>query len=95
MWPGFGENMRVLKWIVDRCHGQAYGVESPLGWVPRPEDIDLDGLGLTRQDLEAVQAINISDIKAEIMSQEELFLKMAADLPKEMIFERELLVSRL
>jgi phosphoenolpyruvate carboxykinase (GTP) len=87
--------MRVLKWIIDRCHGQAYGVESPLGWMPRTEDIELDGLGLSRQDLEAVQAINPPDIKAELMSQQELFLKMAADLPKEMIFERELLVSRL
>ncbi len=95
MWPGFGENMRVLKWIIDRCHGQAYGVESPLGWMPRVEDFDLEGSGLSRQDLEAVQAINTADIKAEISSQEELFLKLAADLPKEMIFERELLISRL
>ena len=95
MWPGFGENMRVLEWIVERCRGHAYGVESPLGWMPRPEDINLEGLGMTRQDLEALQAINTSDIRNDLMSQEELFLKLAADLPKQMVFERELLVSRL
>ncbi|MGE5607879.1 MAG: phosphoenolpyruvate carboxykinase (GTP) [Bacillota bacterium] len=95
MWPGFGDNMRVLKWILDRCHGKAYGVETPLGWMPRPEDIDLEGLGMSRQALEAVMAVNTTDLKAELLSQEELFVKLGADLPKEMLFERQLLISRL
>ena len=95
MWPGFGENMRVLEWILNRTRGRAAAVETPLGWMPRPEDINLDGLGMTASDLAAVQSIDIDEVKSEIVSQEELFLKLAGDLPKEIIFQRELLISRL
>ena len=95
IWPGFGENMRVLKWIIGRCHGQSYAIETPLGWMPRVEDIDLEGLNFTREQLKSIQEIDLEGFKAEVLSQEELFLKLAGDLPKEMIFQRELLVSRL
>jgi phosphoenolpyruvate carboxykinase (GTP) len=95
LWPGFGENMRILKWIIDRCHGHAYAVEKTLGWMPRIQDIDLEGLDLDMKGLEAVQTVDDEAVKKEILSQEELFLKMAGDLPKEMIFQRELLISRL
>ena len=95
IWPGYGENMRVLKWIVDRCHGRAYAVETPLGWMPRPEDIDLEGLDLDPAAFAALQHVSNDEFKAEIVGQEELFLKLAGDLPKEMIFQRELLISRL
>src|SRR5215213_3235970 len=95
LWPGFGENMRVLKWIVDRCHGQAYAMETILGWMPRPQDIDLEGLEVDLQDLEALQTVDAEAVKAELLSQEELFLRLAGDLPKEMVFQRELLISRL
>jgi phosphoenolpyruvate carboxykinase (GTP) len=93
MWPGFGENMRVLKWIIDRCHGRAYARETVLGWMPRGEDIDLDGL--IGVDFNKIQHVELDEVKTELVSQEELFLKLAGDLPKEMIFQRELLVSRL
>ena len=95
LWPGFGENMRVLKWIIDRCRGRAYAVEKTLGWMPRIEDIDLEGLSLNAAQLEAVQSVDNEAVKKELLSQEELFLKLAGDLPKEMIFQRELLISRL
>jgi phosphoenolpyruvate carboxykinase (GTP) len=95
MWPGFGENMRVLKWIIDRCRGQAYAVETVLGWMPRPKDIDLEGLKINLKDLEDLQHVDLEAVKVELLSQEELFLKLAGDLPKEMVFQRELLVSRL
>jgi phosphoenolpyruvate carboxykinase (GTP) len=95
LWPGFGENMRVLKWIIDRCRGQAYAVETVLGWMPRPKDIDLDGLKINLKDLEDLQHVDLEAVKMELLSQEELFLKLAGDLPKEMVFQRELLVSRL
>jgi phosphoenolpyruvate carboxykinase (GTP) len=95
LWPGYGENMRVLKWIIDRSRGRAYARETLIGWMPRSSDIDLDQLNVTIQQFEQLQAINVDDVKAELMSQEELFLKLAGDLPKEMIFQRELLISRL
>ncbi|MGD1277251.1 MAG: phosphoenolpyruvate carboxykinase (GTP) [Tepidisphaeraceae bacterium] len=95
IWPGFAENIRILRWILDRCHGRAYGVETPLGWMPRVEDIDLGGLDLLREELVAVQHVDLEAFKSEIVGQEELFLKLAEDLPKEMIFQRELLISRL
>jgi len=95
LWPGFGENMRVLKWIIDRCRGRAYAVEKTLGWMPRTEDIDVEGLGIKMADLEAAQSVDNEAVKLELLNQEELFLKMAGDLPKEMIFQRELLISRL
>jgi phosphoenolpyruvate carboxykinase (GTP) len=95
MWPGFGENMRVLEWIVRRAHGRAYAFESPIGWMPKINDVDLEGLDISPEQFEKIQAINLDDIKSEILSQEELFLRMAGDMPKEMIFQRELLVARL
>ena len=93
MWPGFGENMRVLKWIIDRSHGRAYARETVLGWMPRASDIDLEGL--VGVDFNKIQHVELDEVKAELVSQEELFLKLAGDLPKEMIFQRELLISRL
>ena len=95
MWPGFGENMRVLEWIINRSHGRAYAAETPLGWMPRPEDINLEGLSITKADFKAIQSIDNEEFKSEVLSQEELFLKLAGDLPKEILFQRELLVSRL
>jgi phosphoenolpyruvate carboxykinase (GTP) len=95
LWPGFGENMRVLKWIIDRSHGKAYAKETMLGWMPKAEDFDLDGLDMTPAQFEILQAVDVNEFKAEILSQEELFLKLAGDLPKEFVFQRELLIARL
>ena len=96
LWPGFGENMRVLEWIVDRCRGRVGAHETPLGWVPRTEDFDLDELpNFTREDFEHAQRINVEEWRREILSHDELFMKLYAYLPKEMIFQRELLVARL
>ncbi len=93
LWPGFGQNMRVLKWIVDRTHGRAYARETLLGWMPQTADIDMEGLAGV--DFDAAQQIDVDEVRAELVGQEELFLKLAGDLPKEIIFQRELLVSRL
>jgi phosphoenolpyruvate carboxykinase (GTP) len=95
LWPGFSENMRILKWIVDRCHGEAYAAERMLGWMPRAADIDLEGLNISAEQFEAIQDVDLESLKRELLTQEELFLKLAGDLPKELIFQRELLVARL
>jgi len=95
MWPGYGENMRVLKWIIDRAHGRAYAKETMLGWMPKSKDFDLEGLDISPERFDALQTVDIDEFKAEILSQEELFLKLAGDLPKEFVFQRELLIARL
>jgi len=96
MWPGFGENMRVLAWIVGRCQGRRGAIESPLGWMPLAEEIELDGLqGFTPKNFEDLQAIDIDAWKREVISQDELFISLYDQLPKELIFQRELLISRL
>ncbi len=96
LWPGFGENMRVLEWIVGRCRGRVYAEETPLGWMPSPDDIDISGLaGYDRATLDAALAIDVQGWKRELMLQDELFFDLHADLPKELLFQRELLVSRL
>ena len=96
LWPGFGENMRVLKWIVDRTHGRADAWEAPLGWVPGPRDFDLGGMeGFDAARLAKAQQIDVEDWRREALSHDELFFKIYADLPKELIFQRELLVARL
>ena len=96
LWPGFGENMRVLKWIVERCTGQVGARETPLGWVPGAEDFDLGEMdGFTAKHFEQLQHINVEEWKREVISQDELFIRLYTRLPKELIFQRELLISRL
>ena len=96
IWPGFGENMRVLKWIVDRCHSRTDAQETALGWVPGPNSLDLTGLDdFTNEQMEQAQAIREEEWRREITMQDELFMKIHARLPKELIFQRELLLARL
>jgi phosphoenolpyruvate carboxykinase (GTP) len=95
MWPGYGENMRVLKWIVDRVRGRAIGKETSLGWQPRYEDMDWEGLSYPRTAFEEIQRVDEESWRNEIIGHEEIFLKLHAHLPKELIYERELLICRL
>jgi phosphoenolpyruvate carboxykinase (GTP) len=95
LWPGFSENMRVLKWIVDRARGRALGRETPIGWMPRYEDIDWTGLNFSRQQFDELQAFDRGAWKSEVMAHEELFITLHDHLPPEMIYERELLICRL
>ena len=96
LWPGFGDNMRVLKWIVQRCQLGAHALETSIGWVPEYQDLDMKGLeGMTPEKFEEVQKIDPSEWHRELVLQDELFMKLYSHLPKELIFQRELLISRL
>ncbi len=95
IWPGFGENMRVLKWVVDRVHGRGYAVESPIGWMPRHEDMDWEGLDFPADKFYELMAVGRAAGTSEAHAHEAQFDKFFDRLPKEFIFERELLRSRL
>ncbi len=95
LWPGFSENMRILKWIVDRSRVRALARETPIGWMPQFEDIDWKGLDFPREKFEELQSFKGSDWISEVIGHEELFIQLHDHLPPEMIYERELLICRL
>jgi phosphoenolpyruvate carboxykinase (GTP) len=95
VWPGFGENMRVLKWIVERVSGDAEATESPLGLVPRYEDLDWRGLDYSRDDFEQVMKVSRDEWVREIASHDELFFKLYDRLPRELPSTRDLLLAAL
>jgi phosphoenolpyruvate carboxykinase (GTP) len=96
LWPGFGENMRPLRWIVERATGRTGGKETPIGWMPRYQDLDWRGMAdFSEADFDQLMDIDRDRLKMQTLQHEELFLKLFEHLPKEMIFERELLISRL
>ena len=95
IWPGFGDNIRVLKWIVQRIHSQVSAVECPIGWVPRYEDIDWTGLDFSKEEFSQIMLIDSELWKKELFSHEELFSKIYDRLPKEIFFIRVLLLSAL
>ncbi|MCH8540129.1 MAG: phosphoenolpyruvate carboxykinase (GTP) [Opitutales bacterium] len=95
LWPGFGENMRVLRWIIDRCHGTG-GIETALGWMPRLQDMDIEGLsGFDEKKFREVQHIDTEGWIKELLAQEELFLLLHDRIPKELVYQRQLVLSRL
>ena len=95
LWPGFGENSRVLKWIVERIDGQAEAVETPIGHVPTPESLDTDGLDMSDADLESVLTVDVEEWKAEIPQITEWFEKFGDDLPATLWTELDALKARL
>jgi phosphoenolpyruvate carboxykinase (GTP) len=95
MWPGFGDNMRVLKWIVDRVKGRSLGRETPIGWMPSYSDMEWKGLTFSPENFDDLQKFDRGEWTREVIGHEELFIELHDHLPKEMVYERELLICRL
>ena len=95
LWPGFGENSRVLKWVVERIEGQAAAVETPIGHVPAPGSLDVDGLDMTDEALAAALAVDPEEWKAEIPQIQEWFEKFGEQLPTVLWTELDGLKARL
>ena len=95
IWPGYSENMRVLQWVFQRVRAGGRASETPIGWVPRYRDLDWTGLDFPEEKFKALQSFDRKVWRTEVLGQEELFLDLHDTLPKEMLYERELLICRM
>ena len=96
IWPGFGDNMRVLMWILARCEGKAEAVETPIGYEPKPEDINIEGLkDITLDTIKGLLDVDVDLWKADAAGIEEFYAKFGSKLPAEMKHQLEALKARL
>jgi phosphoenolpyruvate carboxykinase (GTP) len=95
IWPGFSQNIRVLRWIVDRVRGRAMARETAIGWTPYYDDIEWTGLNFPEARFDQLQEVDREAWRREVMEHEELFIALHDHLPPEMVYERELLICRL
>jgi len=95
LWPGFSENMRVLEWVVKRCRGEGRGHETQLGWMPRFSEMNWKGMEeFGPAEFDKVMHVDLKEFRQEILSAGELYIDLYDHMPKEMVFQRELLVGR-
>ncbi len=94
LWPGYGDNMRVLKWIIDRAHGRVAAKETPVGLVPDVGELDFTGLDAPRAAVEAAMQVDLGEWEAELESQKEWFDKLGATVPRALTELRESLLAR-
>jgi phosphoenolpyruvate carboxykinase (GTP) len=94
LWPGFGENLRVVKWVLDRVEGKIGATQTPVGLLPMPDDFDLEGLDDRAAALAAL-AVDLDEWRSEVGLQDELFQKLSRTMPRELVRERENLRDRL
>lgn len=95
LWPGFGENMRVLKWIVDRARLRVGGQETIFGWVPKAGDLDLSGLDIAHEKVDEATHIDLEEWAKELASYGEFFDSLGPSMPRALKLHRELLVARI
>jgi phosphoenolpyruvate carboxykinase (GTP) len=95
LWPGYGENVRVLKWMLDRIEGRAHATDTPIGYVPTPDSLDLDGLSIPRKNLDELLAVDPADWTQELTETGKFFEKFGDRLPDEIRAEHKALADRL
>lgn len=95
LWPGFGDNFRVLEWIIDRCEGKKDAVETAIGYVPKPEDINIEGLDIDRKTLEEILSVDNTKWMQEAQGIEEFYKKFGNKLPQELVDQLQALKQRL
>jgi phosphoenolpyruvate carboxykinase (GTP) len=95
IWPGFGDNMRVLLWILDRCEGKVDAVESPIGYLPKPEDINTEGLNISAETLKSLLSVDVESWKADILNILAFYNQIGDHVPIEMYRELAALAARL
>jgi phosphoenolpyruvate carboxykinase (GTP) len=95
LWPGYGDNMRVLEWIVNRVHGRVATQETLLGWVPREGDLNVNGLDVAKEQMAEATSIKPEEWKAEFKSQEPFFEQLGSKAPESLMLQRKLLMSRI
>ncbi|MGI9096941.1 MAG: phosphoenolpyruvate carboxykinase (GTP) [Solirubrobacteraceae bacterium] len=95
LWPGFGENSRVLKWIFERCAGTGEGVETAVGIVPAPDALDTNGLDISDEDLARVVEVDAEAFKAQLPQMREFLAKFGSDLPAEISGQLDTFEQRL
>ena len=94
-WPGFGDNSRVLKWAIERIEGKADAVETPIGFVPTPESLDLAGLDMTLDEVQEAVRFDADEWTTEVPSLEDWFARFGGSLPRSITRELEGLKKRL
>jgi phosphoenolpyruvate carboxykinase (GTP) len=96
LWPGFGDNMRVLKWIIERCEGRGGAAESAIGYIPRAQDLDLDELSsISAEQMQELLSVNAREWQAELAGHAEFFDSLGGVVPGELLGQREKLAMRL
>jgi phosphoenolpyruvate carboxykinase (GTP) len=95
LWPGFGENMRVLKWVIDRVRGRATRRETPLGFIPKVDDLDLQGCPVPADRVEKALAINHDEWRRDLESTADFFKTLEPRLPKALELQRQMLLAQL
>jgi phosphoenolpyruvate carboxykinase (GTP) len=94
LWPGFGDNMRVLKWIIDRCEGTGGATKSPIGWLPGIHDIDLDGLNIDHKCIAELLGVDHGEWEKELEAHREFFDSLGGVVPEHLQKQREQLAAR-
>ena len=95
LWPGFGQNLRVLLWMIDRIQGKVGATETPIGQVPRSEDLNLDGLAITASDMKALLDVDRQEWASEVPEMRAFFDRFGERLPRELSGSLDGLAQRL